>query len=71
MRQIIIPTSNVFNLQIPDNLIGKEVELLVNEIINTKDKKATTIEALYKELDGCRVDMSSFTFNRDEANDYE
>lgn len=71
MRQIIIPTSNVFNLQIPDNLIGKEVELLVNEIINTKDKKATTIAALYKELDGCKVDMSNFTFNRDEANDYE
>jgi hypothetical protein len=71
MRQIIIPTSNVFNLQIPDSLIGKKVELLVNEVINTTEKKATTIAALYKELDGCKVDLSGFIFNRDEANDYE
>ncbi len=72
--QTIVPTSNILQVQIPDNLIGKELEFSYEE------KKAETVQTQnvgktkFKASDvfkDCRVDLSNFKFNRDEANNYD
>lgn len=72
--QTIVPTSNILQVQIPDNLIGKELEFSYEEKkVETKTKQNTTTSK-FKASDifkDCRVDLSNYKFNRDEANDYE
>jgi hypothetical protein len=75
IRQTIVPTTNSYTLQlqIPDSLIGKQVTVFYDEEevielpteVPPKTKKAIDI---FKD---CRVDLSNYKFNRDEANDYE
>jgi hypothetical protein len=70
--QTIVPTSNILQLKIPDNLIGKELEISYEE--KKKEVKKNKTITKFKASDifkDCRVDMSNFKFNRDEANDYE
>ena len=76
LRQIVVPEKNTFILQIPDEMIGKKVEVLAFEIdeATAVDKNKTTAEriiAIERSLDGYRMDLTDFKFNRDEANDYE
>ena len=71
--QIIVPTSNILQVQIPDNLIGKEVAFSYEEKKAVEVKK-TTNDNFIKASDifkDCRVSLKDFKFNRDEANDYE
>ncbi len=70
--QIIEPTSNVFNLQlqIPDELIGKKVAVSYEQEEFTGEPKNST-ESISDIFKDCRVDMSNYKFNRDEANDYD
>ncbi len=88
IRQIIYPTSNEFTLNLPDELLGKEVEVLAFELEkedvkfrnpNDKGKKSSMIKSekddvfQRKELDefydNFQLDLTHFTFNRDEANE--
>jgi hypothetical protein len=72
--QTIVPTSNILQVHIPDNLIGKELEFSYEEKkVETKTKQ-NTATSKFKASDifkDCRVDLSNYKFNRDEANDYE
>ena len=77
-RQIIIPENTQLLLQIPAEFVGKQVEVIAFEIEDTssaiskistnKQQRIRDIQALF---DDCRVDMSNFKFNREEANNYE
>lgn len=70
VRQIIKANSKNVHISIPDDYIGKTVEVLAftldekikNDIITDH---SSSINALY---DGIRVDFTDFVFNRDEAN---
>lgn len=77
IREIIVPTGNSYTLTLPDEMIGKRVEVIAFEL----DKKVlgkdeTTIDQNQAVSDireifkGNLLDMSDFTFNRDEANNY-
>ncbi len=69
ITQTVIPTTNILQVQIPDNLVGKELEFSYEE-----KKAATKTSGKFKASDifkDCRVDLSNYKFNRDEANDYE
>ncbi|MEQ1554492.1 MAG: hypothetical protein ABL929_09955 [Ferruginibacter sp.] len=73
--QIIVPTSNVFNLQveIPKDLIGKKVSVSY-EVDETTENPKTTNDNFVKASDifkDCRVSLKDFKFNRDEANEYD
>ena len=71
--QIIVPTSNILQLQIPDGLIGKKL-VVSYEIDETIAIKKSTNDNFIKASDifkDCRVSLKDFKFNRDEANDYE
>jgi hypothetical protein len=72
IREIIFPTSNSYTLLLPDNLIGKEVEVLAFEVEESSIVAPTTfLKKASSIFDNCKVDLSNYKFNRDEANDYE
>ena len=72
IREIIYPTENNYTLRLPDEMIGKEVEIIAFEIDKTPKKVVSDkMERLSKSLNRLKIDLSNFKFNRDEANDYE
>ncbi len=74
ITQIIVPTSNIFNLQvqIPDELIGKRVAISYEQEefadTNAEILKADAKAELDKFYDAIHLDFSNFKFNREEAN---
>lgn len=75
LRQIIKPTQNALTLQLPDELVGKTVEVIAFEIdgekVQDQSPKAERIKKIIEIFDGYRVDLSNFKFDRNEANDYD
>ncbi|RYE20064.1 MAG: hypothetical protein EOP42_28030 [Sphingobacteriaceae bacterium] len=72
IKEIAKPESNTYLLNLPDEMIGKVIEISAEEIQEHKVpffKKS--IDQLHKELEGLTVNLESFKFNRSEANDYE
>ena len=72
IREIVKPERNTYLLQLPDEMVGKTVEVIAFEIeenIAINPKKS--ISELRNELDGLTVDMKDFKFDRNEANNYE
>lgn len=77
VRTIIKSDNKELRLQLPDDLVGKMIEVIAFSIEETKTavkdsiSKAKRIEAIDQALNKHRVDLSDFKFDRDEANDYE
>jgi hypothetical protein len=79
IRTIVKPNKNSLTLQLPDDLVGKTVEVIAFEIdqdISLKPGKDSLdkekhMQQIEKGLSNYRTDLSGFKFNRDEANDYE
>lgn len=73
VREIIKPKKASFTMRLPDEMVGKTVEVLAFEIndgksIPTKAQRLLEIEELTK---SSLVDLSGFKFDRDRANDYD
>lgn len=72
IREIIVPTGNSYTLNLPDQMIGKQVEVIAFEIENKiLDEKADKMTRLSESLEDLRVDLSNYKFDRDEANNYD
>ncbi len=72
IREIIVPTGNSYTLNLPDEMIGKQIEVIAfeiekKEIIDSADK----MERLRESLQDMRIDLSNFKFDRNEANNYD
>lgn len=72
IREIIVPTGNSYTLNLPNEMIGKQIEVIAfeierKEVVNSDDK----MNRLKESLQDLKTDLSNFKFNRDEANDYE
>ena len=71
-RAIITPKETKLTIDLPEELIGKPVEVLAFELLKTeqvpqrKKPSAEEIDLFYKKY---QIDMSNFRFNRDEANE--
>jgi len=73
LREIITPKERSVTVLLPEEMIGKTVELIAFEVAE-KEKKLTRPQRLKRIeslTESTLVDLSGFTFNRDEANDYE
>lgn len=74
VRQIIVPQESVVTVQLPKEMVGKKIEVLVFEI-GDEPQEAATKEEFYKLIDeitaASRVDLRHFRFDRDEANNYD
>ena len=75
MKQIIVPTTNSYTLQlqIPDRMIGKKVAVIYDEeeIVNRKEISTASFFKASDIFKDCRINLSTYKFNRDEANNYE
>ena len=72
-REIIKPRKNSFTMQLPEEMVGKTIEVIAFEIdeqkvVVDKSKRLLEIENLTK---SSLVDLSAFKFNRDDANNYD
>lgn len=77
IREIIVPTGNSYTLNLPDKMIGKQVEVIAKEI-EIPDPSDLDIEARKQRIEQIReifkndlVDLSNFKFDRDDANNYD
>ncbi|MCZ2224988.1 MAG: hypothetical protein LC122_15305 [Chitinophagales bacterium] len=76
IRQIVVPTQNNYTLELPDEMVGKKVEVIVFEIENvTTENNGTNntenrLRSIKKIFQDNLIDMSNYKFNRDEANNY-
>ncbi|GLU53540.1 hypothetical protein [Dyadobacter frigoris] len=75
IREIIVPTDNTYLLKLPDEMIGKQVEIIAFEIearpdvdIEERERRRMEIREIFKDS---LVDLSNFKFDRDEANNYD
>jgi hypothetical protein len=76
LREIITPEKSLVTVRLPDEMVGKTIEVIAFEIdaINT-DNENLTREQRLKRIEEITAptltDLSNFKFNRDEANDYD
>jgi len=76
IRELIKPSGNTYILNLPDEMVGKTVEVIAFEIENN-DKSIEAKEV--KNLQDIKqkyarypvISHDDFQFSRDEANDYE
>lgn len=73
LREIITQANSSVTLHLPKEMVGKTVEVIAFEINEDKNTLSRTqrlgqIEALTKST---LVDLSSFKFDRNEANNYD
>lgn len=75
IRQIIIPKKKIYQLEIPESLIGKRIELIAFEIEEPEKKESwpkISKEELYKKFEGFTFNSEGqYFFSREEASDYE
>lgn len=72
IREILKPERNTIVLNLPDEMVGKTIEVVAIEIKeNILQTPKKSIEQLNHELKGLTLDLSQFRSNRDEANDYD
>jgi len=74
LREIISPAEQNVTLRLPEEMIGKTVEVIAFEIADeqitpvlTKSQRWARIRNLTKDT---LTDLSNFKFSRDEANNY-
>jgi hypothetical protein len=76
LREIIKPTGPLYTMRLPEEMIGKTVEVIAFEVGNeiepltqlTFEERIQRIKAITK---NSLVDLTGFKFNRDEANNYD
>lgn len=77
IRTILQSDKKELTILLPDDLVGKTIEVLAFEIEKTvlAEKNGETrdskIARLTNSFNNFRVDLSGFKFDRNEANDYE
>ena len=74
LREIISPAEQNVTLRLPEEMIGKTVEVIAFEIADeqitpvlTKSQRSARIKDITKDT---LTDLSNFKFSRDEANNY-
>lgn len=65
VREIIIPERNKIELTIPDNFIGKRIEIIAFEM----DQRGDSNILKRKTFDAIKINLSGYKFNREEANE--
>jgi len=76
LRQIVVPTDNSFTIHLPDEMIGKTVEVIAFEIKETATSLTypeanTKIIQLNDALEGYTVNSNGYKFDRQDANEYD
>jgi hypothetical protein len=67
IRTVITAVKNTLTLPLPDNYIGKQVEVIAFTI--DEGKKAAHTKKKEVRFNAVKLDTRGFKFNRDEANE--
>jgi len=65
IREVIIPDKNRISVLVPDDYIGRPVEVIAFAL----DEGNTKTETLSPTFNALKIDTLNFRFNRDEANE--
>ncbi len=66
IRTVIPPDNKIFPLNIPDDYIGKQVEVIVFAL----DEAEQTMSSLGKRtFEAIKINTKGFRFNKDQANE--
>lgn len=69
-RAIITPKETTLTIELPEQLVGKPVEVLAFELEKTQQpRKKPSAEEINLFYASYQIDMSGYKFNRDEANE--
>ena len=78
IREIVEVAEDTITLKLPEDLIGKKVEVIAFEIGETQDQPAEILnreqrlQEIHERYDKLpRISHEHYKFDRDEANDYE
>jgi len=66
IREIVVPEKNIIELTVPDNFIGKRIEVFAFE---AEEKTRIPKGSKEKTFDAIKLDLTGFKFNREEANE--
>ena len=66
IREIVVPENNKIELTIPDNFIGKRIEVLAFEIEESSVESQKKSKRPFKVIN---VREDDYKFNREEANE--
>ncbi|HET7119335.1 MAG TPA: hypothetical protein VFI29_22760 [Hanamia sp.] len=66
IREIVVPENNKIELTVPDNFIGKRIEVFAFEM---EEKAKIPKSSKKKTFDAIKLDLTGFKFNREEANE--
>jgi hypothetical protein len=65
VREVIIPDKNNISVSVPDDYIGRPIEVIAFAL----DEGNTKTESSSPTFDTLKIDTLNFRFNRDEANE--
>jgi hypothetical protein len=70
-RAIVTPKETKLTIDLPEEMVGKEVEVLAFELGQAEKNvvKMKSLEEAFAFWDSMAVDMSNFKFDREEANE--
>lgn len=77
IRTILKTNKNSLTLELPDDLVGKVIEVIafsvedVTKVVEDSIPKEKRVALLKDKLKNFSFNSGGFKFNRDEANDYE
>jgi len=77
LRTILKSNRNSLTLELPDDLVGKTIEIIAFSVEDTGHtegetvNKDTKVAILKDKLKDFTFNSGGYKFNRDEANDYE
>jgi len=71
IRQIIIPKKRTYTLEMPESYLGKEVEILVFEVIQDQEAKKPKKNSLADRTKDLRLRSGGYKFTRLYANEWD
>jgi hypothetical protein len=67
VRELIVPDKNTVTVLLPDDYIGKTIEVIAFPLDNSESGAKT--ESSKPTFDTLKIDTLNFRFNRDDANE--
>ncbi|MGH2637748.1 MAG: hypothetical protein ACRDF4_00435 [Rhabdochlamydiaceae bacterium] len=67
--QIITPTDRQALIDIPEDLLGRQLKVTVDPVKEEPKPIFNTIEEVHAAFNAVRIDTRGWKFNRDEANE--
>ena len=65
IRTVVVPDNTVLPVSIPEDYIGRNVEIILFAVDEAKQEMKHTKKRTF---DAVKLDLTNFKFNRDEAN---